>query len=169
MTEEMVTRAREIIDMDGEDGYRSAANLVGPDEADKLLAGLVARNMETTPDDVEVRRFVAAVRARKGFSGNTAAPDQSTGSATIKDVHQALSRAHDIITVTSTARSCLSDGEHHTDYDANWRRSFDEKANALVRLLAEEFGSGWATLPRDTKLDPKSQNAFREVQELLSR
>lgn len=51
----------------GGDGYRTAANIVGPDEADKLLADLVARNMRTVPDDKRVRNVVAEVRNQKGF------------------------------------------------------------------------------------------------------
>ncbi len=62
-----VEEARRIIELDGEDGYRTAAEIVGPDKADELLTDLVARNMGTTPDDEEVRKFVTGVRVRKGF------------------------------------------------------------------------------------------------------
>ena len=171
MSEEAVVRARKIIDLDGEDGYRSAANIVGPDQADELLANLVARNMGTMPDNEEVREFVLGVRVRKCFSRKPSASDEiESAPATIKDVHQAFGRAHDIITVTETVKNCgVGEGEHHTDYDENWRKSFDEKANALVRVIVEEMGSGWMNNSPDTPLGPKAQGAFRAVRELLTR
>lgn len=171
MNEVTVAKARKIIDLDGKDGYRSAANIVGADKADELLANLVARNMGTTPDDEEVQKFVSYVRSRKGFSCRPSASDEATSApATIKDVHRAFGKAHDIITVTMTVTACgVSRGEHHTNYDENWRKSFDEKANAFVGVIVEEMGSGWTNQPPDTLLGPKAQEAFRAVRELLTR
>ncbi len=85
----------------------------------------------------------------------------------IQDVHMVLRTARDFITVATTVEACLSAGAHHTDYDDRWRRSFDEKADALVRVIAEELGGGWTDLPPDTLLGPKAQEAFRAVCKLL--
>jgi len=65
-----VERARKIIELDGADGYRSAADIVGPDEADKLLAERGRTNMRNEgymPKNGEVEAIVAETRKRKGF------------------------------------------------------------------------------------------------------
>jgi hypothetical protein len=63
-------RAQKIIELDGADGYYSAATLVGPNKADKLLADLIRKNMRSEgykPKAGEVKGIVAATRKRKGF------------------------------------------------------------------------------------------------------
>lgn len=62
--------AREIIELDGADGYRTAAEIVGADRADELLAELVRKNMRNAgyvPKQGEVEGFVAKIRKSKGF------------------------------------------------------------------------------------------------------
>ena len=64
-------QAQKIIELDGSDGYRSAAELVGPDRADELLADLIRSNIrniaECEPEKGEVEQMVAQVRKEKGF------------------------------------------------------------------------------------------------------
>lgn len=161
-----LARARQIIELDGDDGYRSAANIVGPDEADKLLADLVARNMGTTPDNEEVRTFVAEVRVRKGFAPGFHQRDDVT-STTINDVLKAVSKAQDIMVATSTVREHLRDDEYTTRFGDEWHKTFMEKSNLLVQILNEELGEQWHRLPRTTTLGQRAQVVFAEVLDLL--
>jgi hypothetical protein len=94
--------------------------------------------------------------------------------ATIKDVWKAFRFAKDCITVVTTVQAHVAAGvigpaDFHTEYNDDWRRSFDDKANALVRIIAEELGQGWTRLPPGTPLGPRAQIAFREVRDLLAR
>lgn len=60
-------RACKIIEDWGTAGYREAAAVVGPDEAEELLVEHVAREEGTTSYDKEVRSYVAGIRAWKGL------------------------------------------------------------------------------------------------------
>ena len=61
-------RAKGVIEhWNGESGYREAARIAGPNEADRLLAEHIAQRMGMTPHDEEVRNYVAGVRFQKGF------------------------------------------------------------------------------------------------------
>lgn len=87
--------------------------------------------------------------------------------ATLSDVRRTLLKAQDGITVVSTVSALLPRDAYHTDYDDEWQQSFNEKANALVGVIAEELGDGWTNLPLDTQLGSKGQEAFRAVHALV--
>ncbi len=59
-----------ILDRDGADGYKAAADLVGAGTADELLAELIIANMASqnyTPKKDEIKKMVAEVRKHNGF------------------------------------------------------------------------------------------------------